>query len=363
MKQRLISLDAFRGITIIGMIIVNTPGSWSYIYPPLRHAEWNGLTPTDLVFPFFLFIVGVSIVLSLSKIKGNTDSRSKKPVIRRIIKRAIILFGIGILLNLIGSNFQHLRLPGVLQRIAIVYLACALLYLYFSLRTQIITGILILIGYFLAMTLIQVPGFNGEELLSQSNVATWLDDQVIPFYLYQKTWDPEGILSTLPSIVTAILGMITGNIILSQRKLSNKIVFVFILGFGMLFLGELWSWVFPINKNMWTSSYVLYTGGLAAMSLAFLIFVIDQLEIRKWAKPAIEFGSNAITAYILSNLVIIPAGIIILNGQSLQELYMNGLINWGVMPEFASLIWAIVITLICYIPIKILYNKSIFIKV
>lgn len=363
MKQRLISLDAFRGITIIGMIIVNTPGSWSYVYPPLRHADWNGLTPTDLVFPFFLFIVGVSIVLSLNKIKGNTDGKSKKPVVRKIIKRSTILFGIGVLLNLIGSDFQYLRLPGVLQRIAIVYFVCALLYLHASIRSQIITGILILIGYFLAMTYIKVPGFNSEELLSKSNIATWLDDQLIPFYLYQKTWDPEGILSTFPSIVTAILGMVTGNLIASSRKLSNKIAFIFIGGLVILIMGEIWSWFFPVNKNMWTSSYVLYTGGLAAITLSLLMLVIDQLKLRKWANPAIEFGSNAISAYILSNLVVIPAGIIYINGQSLQEFYMNSLINLGVIPELASLIWAIVITIICYIPVKILYNKKIFIKV
>jgi len=361
-KKRLISLDAFRGFTIIGMIIVNTPGSWEFVFPPLRHASWNGLTPTDLVFPFFLFIVGVSIVLAYTK--RLTSNAPKGELVKKIIKRSILIFVFGIALNLIGSNFEHFRIPGVLQRIAIVFFVCSLMFLFTSFRTQIYTGIVLLVGYYLLMMLVWVPDVGSGVLLPGKNLAAWIDSMTIPFYMYQGTWDPEGILSTLPAIATGITGMVAGYIVVSDKKIKDKVIRLFVLGFFMTMVGEIWGWFFPINKNIWTSSYVLYTSGLASMTWAVLIFIMDMKGYKKWAQFGVIFGTNAITAYVLSNILQIPfTNFAVKHGNSIQTLYMKGFINAGFMPEIASFIWALFFTFLCYIPVWYLYKKKIFLKI
>lgn len=361
-SKRLVSLDAFRGFTIIGMIIVNTPGSWEYVFPPLRHAEWNGLTPTDLVFPFFLFIVGVSIVLAYTKrLKTNAP---KGELVKKIIKRSILIFVFGVALNLLGSQFDHFRIPGVLQRIAIVFLVCSLLFLYSSRKTQIWTGIVLLVGYYLAMMLVWVPDVGAGVLLPGKNLAAWIDSFSIPFYMYQGTWDPEGLLSTLPSIGTGITGMVAGYIMISDLKIENKVIRLFVFGFFMTMIGEIWGWTFPINKNLWTSSYVLYTSGLASMTWAVLIWIMDMQEKKRWAFFGVVFGTNAITAYVLSYIFQIPfTWFNIIDGKNFQTLYMEGLIGMGMMPEIASMIWAVLFATLCFIPVLILYRKKIFLKI
>lgn len=361
-SKRLVSLDAFRGFTIIGMIIVNTPGSWEYVFPPLRHASWNGLTPTDLVFPFFLFIVGVSIVLAYTKrLKMNSP---KGEMVKKILKRSVLIFAFGLALNLIGSQFDHFRIPGVLQRIAIVFLVCSLLFLYTSRKTQIWTGIILLVGYYLLMMLVWVPDVGAGVLLPGKNLAAWVDSMTIPFFMYQGTWDPEGILSTLPAIGTGITGMLAGYIVVSDRKIEDKVILLFVFGFFMTMIGEIWGWAFPINKNLWTSSYVLYTSGLATMTWAVLIWIMDMKGHQRWAHFGVVFGTNAITAYVLSYLWQIPfTWITISNGENLQSLYMKGMINIGIMPEIVSLIWALTFTVLCFLPTLYLYNKKIFLKI
>lgn len=361
-QSRLISLDAFRGFTIIGMIIVNTPGSWDYVFPPLRHAEWNGLTPTDLVFPFFLFIVGISIVLAYSKrVKSNAP---KMEMVQKIIRRSIIIFALGIALNLISSNFEHFRIPGVLQRIAIVFLVCSLLFLFTKQRTQIWTGILLLVGYYLAMMLVWVPDVGAGVILPGKNLAAWIDSMTIPFYMYQGSWDPEGLLSTLPAIGTGITGMIAGYIAISERKIEDKVILLFVYGFFMTMLGEIWGWIFPINKNIWTSSYVLYTSGLASITWAVLIWIMDIKGKKSWAYPGVVFGMNAISAYVLSYILQIPfTNISLENGANIQTIYMKSLINMGMLPELASMIWAVLFTSSCFIPVWYLYKKKIFLKI
>ena len=358
---RLVSLDAFRGFTIIGMIIVNTPGSWSYIYPPLRHAEWNGLTPTDLVFPFFLFIVGVSIVLAYTRrLRMNAP---RKEMVTKIIKRSLLIFAFGIGLNLLGSQFEHFRIPGVLQRIAIVFLVCSLLFIYASRSTLIWTGVIALVGYYLLMILVPVPGYGAGVLEPGKNLAAWIDSLTIPFYLYQETWDPEGLLSTLPAIATGITGMIAGFFVVSDRKIEDKVILLFVYGFFMTLIGEVWGWFFPINKNIWTSSYVLYTSGLASMCWAVLIWIIDVKGKQKWAQPGVIFGTNAITAYVLSYIFQIPfTWISVSNGNNLQSLYMQGLTRAGMQPELASFSWAVIFTALCFVPVLYLYRRKIFLK-
>ena len=249
--KRLVSLDAFRGLTIAGMIIVNTPGSWGHVYSPLLHAYWHGITPTDLVFPFFLFIVGVSIALAYTKrIAADTP---KKQMVRKVIRRSLIIFGLGIFLALFPKfDFANLRIPGVLQRIAIVFFVCALLFLNTGWKRQASIGLGLLIGYWLVMAIVPVPidevvrnAIETGEVLSASgmipvevpkvisgsfiaanyepgiNMEAWLDRQLIPGRIYQKTWDPEGLLSTLPSIATGISGMLVGTLLVSKLNLER----------------------------------------------------------------------------------------------------------------------------------------------
>jgi len=361
-SKRLISLDAFRGFTIAGMILVNTPGSWAYIFPPLRHAEWNGLTPTDLVFPFFLFIVGVSIVLAYTK--RLKSMAPKSAMLRKIFFRTLILFALGVLLNLIGSNFESLRLPGVLQRISIVFLFCSLLFLYTNIRLQIWTAVVLLAGYYLLMIGVDVPGIGTGVLEPGQNLAAWIDSKVIPFSMWQGTWDPEGILSTLPAIGTGITGMLAGHVMISARDLKDKVILLLIAGFAAALLGEMWGWIFPINKNLWTSSYVLFTSGLATMTWAGLIWTMEVRDHKKWAHWGVVFGMNAITVYVLSSLLLLPfTHIPISQGKSLQTLYMQVLTDAGMMPELASMIWAILFVGLCFIPAWLLYRKRIFIKI
>ncbi|QEC52770.1 putative acyltransferase [Anseongella ginsenosidimutans] len=361
--ERLISLDAFRGFTIAAMIIVNDPGGSHHdAYPPLRHADWNGITPTDFIFPFFIFIVGVSIVLSYSPQQARGVPRGK--MVGKILKRSAIIFALGVFLNLFPDfNFAEVRLPGVLQRIALAFLACALLFLYTGRRTQAWLSAGILVVYWLLMTLVPVPGY-GESLLEPGkNLAAWMDSLLIPGTLYQGTWDPEGILSTFPAIATGITGMLAGHLLISGRTREQKIIWLFFAGLIAYALGNIWNWFFPINKNLWTSSYVLYTSGLAAMTLGAFYFFIDVLGYRKWTKPGLVFGSNAITAYVIAGLLpallyLSPGG-----GESINSLFMDGLTGAGLSQPFASLLWALGFCLICYIPVYFLYKKQLFIKV
>lgn len=361
-SQRLVSLDAFRGITILMMILVNSPGSWSHVYPPLLHASWNGLTPTDLVFPFFLFIVGVSIVLSLTR---HVESMApNKQLVIKIIKRTLIIFALGVVLNLIGSKFEYLRLPGVLQRIALVFLVCSLLFLFQRIKTIIITGIVLLLGYFVLMRFVPVPGFGAGVLEPGMNLAAWIDSKVIPFHMYQGNWDPEGLLSTLPAIGTGITGIIAGYLIKREGEVKEKIIHLFVFGLLMTMAGEMWSWFFPINKNLWTSSYVLYTSGLASMTWAVLIWVIDVKKHVKWAFGGIVFGMNAITAYVLSYLLFVPLSYIpVSSGHSIQSLFMSTFAEMGISPNLVSLIWALLFVVLCYIPVWVLYRMRLFLKV
>ena len=234
MNSRLISLDFFRGLTIAAMIVVNDPGSWSYVYPPLRHADWHGVTPTDLVFPFFLFIVGVSIVLALSK-RNKTDTS----IYFKIIKRTIIIFSIGLFLALFPNfDFENLRIAGVLQRIALVYLFCSVIYLNSSFLVQVWIGVVLLLLYWVFMTKIPFDNVLAGTLEPGNNFAAWVDQFITPGRMYQKTWDPEGFFSTIPAIATGLSGMFCGHILLNKSKdLRDKIILIFVVMIGGIYLG------------------------------------------------------------------------------------------------------------------------------
>ncbi len=360
-SQRLLSLDAFRGFTIALMIVVNDPGSWNHVYAPLLHAEWNGITPTDLVFPFFLFIVGVSVVLAYSKrLKAGID---KKDMYKKIVIRSIKIFAVGIFLNLFPLfNFADLRVAGVLQRIAIVFFVCSFLYLSLSWKTIAKIGGIILLLYWLIMVFFPVPGIGEPSLEPGKNIAAWIDSILLPGRMWQGTWDPEGIFSTLPAIVTGITGMLAGILIIGSKPIDRKIILLFTLGFFAFIAGGVWDWFFPINKNLWTSSYVLYTSGAATLTLAASIFIVDVLHIKGWTRVGRIFGANAITIYVIAGMLPSLFNRVKIGGYSFNSLIMDGLTGIGFDPKLASLCYALLFTGICYIPAYILYKKKIFIK-
>jgi predicted acyltransferase len=367
--ERLLSLDVFRGITIAGMILVNNPGTWKYVYPPLRHAEWHGCTPTDLIFPFFLFIVGVAVTYSLSKRKAQGIPQSK--LILQIGKRSIILF----LLGLIMAGFPYfdlssIRIPGVLQRIGVVYFVTAVLYLKSSTKTQAITAAGLLLFYWILMTFIPVPGVGDPNLEPETNLGAWLDRLLLGGHLWSssKTWDPEGILSTLPAVSTALIGVLTGEWLRLDKDKTIKTVGLFLAASFLMLGGYVWDGWFPINKSLWTSSYVLYTGGLALNFLAVCYWFIDVKGYKFWIKPFLVYGMNAITVFFLSGIMAKLLYIIKISGADGSEVSLKSylfdllFLSW-LDPYNASLLWAVSYILLWLGLMWILYAKNIFIKV
>ncbi len=359
--KRLLALDALRGFTVACMILVNVPGSWSHVYAPLLHAEWNGLTLADFVFPFFIFIMGVSIILAFTK--AIEKGTSKAVLTLKVWKRSGIIFALGIVLNLISYQFQEFRIPGVLQRIALVYLAVGLLFLHFKTKSIYILGASLLVAYWLLMTFVPIPGASMASLEPGENWSNYIDSILIPFKQYGGTWDPEGILSTLPAICSAILGLRAGELILKNNQQNLIVKKLSLEGLVMILLGAIWAFHFPINKNLWTSSYVLVTAGIATVILASFIYLMDIKKHSKWATPGMAFGANALSAYIFHYLLIIPLSWISIHDQSIQEWFMYLLPDLGLSLKSTSLLWALLFIVICYLPIKWMYNKKIYIKV
>jgi predicted acyltransferase len=296
-SSRLLSLDVFRGITIALMIVVNTPGN-NEAYGQLDHAAWNGCTLTDLVFPFFLFIVGVSVVFSLAKRleQGRTEG-----LVWQILKRALVIYALGMVLNAIPNYHpSSIRILGVLQRIAICYFFSSLLFIKTSVRTQIGITAAALLGYWLAMTYIPVPGIGAGVLTKEGSLASWIDRLVLGAHTYRGgVYDPEGLLSTVPSLATSMLGVFTGLWLRSAREQAAKLKGLLAAGALSALLGWLWGYSFPLNKALWTSSYVLWTGGLALWLLAACYWLIEMKGIKAWGRPFEIFGINAIAAYML----------------------------------------------------------------
>ncbi|MDP3468318.1 MAG: DUF5009 domain-containing protein [Daejeonella sp.] len=373
---RLLSLDVFRGLTVAAMILVNNPGSWTHIYAPLKHAEWHGCTPTDLIFPFFLFIVGVSISYALGSKKGYM-SHSK--LIMTALKRALILFGLGLFLNLFPKvftepleAFQTVRIPGVLQRIAVVFFITALIFIKTNPKTQLRLLIGILIAYWAMMTLIPVPGVGYANLEKETNLGAWIDRTLLTeahLWRSAKTWDPEGILSTLPAIATGLFGVLVGNWLKRKdREESVKISWMFSIGILAVILGLIWDLCFPINKALWTSSFVLYSGGLATIGLALCYWMIDVQGYKKGIKPFVVYGVNAITVFFLSGLIpriltmikiSLPDGSTVNSREWMYETFFSPYFS----PINASLAGAVTFILIWLVILWWMYNKKIIIKV
>jgi predicted acyltransferase len=325
--ERLLSLDVFRGMTVAGMLLVNNPGTWSAIYPPLAHAPWHGWTPTDLIFPFFLFIVGITTELSLQARRARGDD--ERAILRQILRRGALIFLFGLLLSgfpfftwppaLEGASFaervvhrvEHWRIMGVLQRIGLAYLGGALLTWRTSLRQQAGIVVALLVGYWALMTLVPVPdtGVPGRFVLDQPGalLSAWVDRTVLGvnhLWVGGKTWDPEGLLSTVPAIGTMMLGTFAGQWIAQQRRpLTDRLAGLFAVGALAMMLGLMWHWVFPINKSLWTSSYVVFTAGTGAVALATCMWVIDVLQVRRWTFPFVIYGINPMLAFLGSGLM------------------------------------------------------------
>lgn len=303
-SRRLQSLDTFRGLTIALMILVNMPGSWSHVYPPLRHAEWFGWTPTDLVFPFFLFIVGVSMTFSMAARRSRGATRGH--LYRHIWLRSAIIFALGLLINFYPAfDPASLRITGVLQRIAVAYLITAYIVCHAGVRAQAWITAAVLVAYWGLMSLVPVPGHGHGDLTVGGNLAGWLDRALLGAHGYRHSLtDPEGLLSTLPSIATVLIGVLTGHFLRSGRDRRDIVGWMYFAGWLSILAGLFWGIWFPISKKLWTSSYVLFTSGAALQLLAVCYWLIEVKGWRRWARPAMIFGTNAIAAYVLHILAI-----------------------------------------------------------
>ncbi len=398
-RERLLSLDVFRGLTVAGMLLVNDPGSWGSIYAPLEHAPWNGWTPTDLIFPFFLFIAGITTHLSLSSRRARGDD--ERAIRAQIIRRGALIFLFGFLVNgfpyftwgdvagiadptllqRVADRLPHWRFMGVLQRIGLAYMFAGLLTQRTTLRQQATIIATLLLGYWFVMTVLPVPGEGTIGALLLNNpprtMAAWTDRLVLDWsrwgmgnhlWISGVTWDPEGILSTVPAICTAMLGNLAGQWIGRRLPLTERLAGLSAVGSIAMMVGLMWHWVFPINKSLWTSSYVVFTAGMAALSLATIMWVVDFQKVRGWTKPFVIYGVNPIIAFIGSGVMArLIYSIIKVSSDGkripLQSwLYQTLFASW-LTPVNASLAFALAFVLFWYGILHALYRRNIILKV
>lgn len=367
---RLVSLDVFRGITIAGMLLVNNPGSWGHIYPPLEHATWNGWTPTDLIFPFFVFIVGVAMTFSFGKLLEIGADRNR--LLLKTAKRAALIFLVGLAIHSfpwVGYDYSHWRIPGVLQRIAIAYFFAATIYLFTTTRGQILAIAALLLGYWALQTLVPVPGGFTGVLQPGQDLGAYIDRAVFTtdhLWREAKTWDPEGLLSDLPTIATCLIGGLAGTWIRARRDDREKVIGLFAAGAVLMALGGMWGWVFPINKSLWTSSYVLFTGGFACQFLALIYFVVDMKGHARWTKPFVIYGTNSIAVFFLSAALARTLNLVKLNTAdgpvALKTFIYKTYYESWLQPINASLLFAITYVLFFLAVLTVMYRRKIFIK-
>lgn len=390
------SLDVFRGATIAGMMLVNNPGSWSAVYAPLLHAPWHGWTYTDTIFPFFLWIVGVAVPLSVAR--RLEQGQSRRELFRHALRRAVVLFALGLFLGsfgylIDGSLFRQgigdwlhnylttIRIPGVLQRIAVCYLAATGIYLGTKLRGQIAWTIALLGGYWLLMAFAPFPvNVHGETRYvsglfeRNDNFAAWVDavvlnGPVIGSHVWKSTspWDPEGLISTLPAIPTCLFGIFTGQWLRAQRSDAEKTAWLMVAGALLMWVGLLMDLVLPINKMIWTSSYAVFMAGLAAICLGVCYWLVDVQGWKKWAQPLAIYGMNAITVFVLSGLLgrlIVEIRVPGAEAKSVALktwLYQNLFVPLA-SPVNASLLWAIMWVLLLYVVAWVMYRRKWFVK-
>jgi predicted acyltransferase len=399
-SERLLALDVFRGLTVAAMLLVNDPGTWSAIYPPLAHAPWHGWTPTDLIFPFFLFIVGITTQISIGARRARGDDEGA--IRRQILKRGALIFLFGLLVN--GFPFftwgavdgnadpsflarvldrpEHWRIMGVLQRIGIAYVISALIATRVNVKTQVIVTAAILVGYSIVMRALPVPDSNGTPgylLLDnpQATMAAYWDRFFLDWSRFglgnhlwasSRTWDPEGVLSTAGAIGTALLGNIAGWWLAQKNSLPDRINGLFAGGAMAMMGGLMWNWVFPINKSLWTSSYALFTAGFAAVSIATIMWLVDVQQWKRWTKPFVIYGTNPMVAFVGSGVLarcIYTLFKVEYNGQVIPvqgAIYQSLFASW-LSPVNASLAFALSFVLFFYVVLTFLYRRNIVLKV
>lgn len=369
--ERYLSLDVLRGLIVALMITVNCPGDWSNIYAPFKHADWHGFTITDLVFPTFLFVVGNALSFSIKKLKAAGD----KVFLQKVFKRAFLIFIIGLFVNYfpfiiykdgeyVFKNILDLRIWGVLQRIAVCYLLGSLLVYYFNTITTIVISIVILLGYWAVMYYF---GASGDPYSLEGNAVTPVDLAMLPaanlYHGFGIPFDPEGFLSTFPAVINVVFGFLAGNYIKSNGNKISTVVKLALIGVVMLIVAEVWDAYFPINKPIWTSSYVLYTVGWDLVLISALMLIIEIFSIKKWAYFFEVFGKNPLFIYVLSGVLIKILALIRINDVSFRLLiYENAFLSW-LAPKNASLSFAIVYVLSLWLIGYIMDKKKIYVKV
>jgi predicted acyltransferase len=375
LSNRLVCLDVFRGLAVAGMILVDNPGSDDGAYWAIKHAQWNGWTPADFIFPSFLFLVGVSMVLSFSaRLRGG---ESRQQILFHAFKRSLILIAIGLFVNvspIVGVDFHAWRFYGVTQRIALCYFAAAILVLWSDRRGQGIALASCLLGYWTLLRFLRVPelGVPGHDIPFMDpnrNIVAWLDRKLFMGHLYDGTRDPEGLLSTLPAIGTTLMGVLTGQWLRSEKTPARKVIHILFFGILGLVAGLVWNVWFPINKNLWTSSFVLFSGGFALVFLAFLYWVLEIKQWRgAWTMPILVFGMNAIAGFVADSLVYGPGYTFTVkaaNGSTMNwhEAAQAWLVSSGVSAAHTSLIYSLAAVGLCWTLLWLLWRKKIFLKV
>ena len=352
--DRLVSLDAFRGSTIAAMILVNNPGDWGHVYWPLAHAPWHGWTPTDLIFPFFLFMVGMALPFS-RRVRAAEAWR-----------RAAVIAGLGLFMAAFPYfDLFTVRIPGVLMRIALCYIAAWAIRRITGPAGQAMAAVALLIGYWVLMTQVPVPGGHPPNLDPPNNLGAWVDRVLLGAHLWKasRTWDPEGLLSTLPAIATTLLGLLAGEWLRTAETGARKTAGLLGAGLVLVIAGLAWGRSFPINKSLWTSSYAVFTAGMAAYLFGLLYWIADVRGHRQWCRPLVVYGRNAILVFVLSGLLAKTLALVRVGDLSLQALLHGALFASWLPPYPASLAWAIANVAAWYVVLRELDRKGLHFKV
>ena len=359
-SNRIVSIDVFRGLTIAAMLLVNFPGLDNIAFPPLIHSQWNGITPADFIFPFFIFIAGVSIALSYTR--QLEAQKPKKEMVKKNLWRAFKLYAIGMSLFYLSEfNFHKVDVFGVLQRISIVYMICGILFIYSDWKIHLSCFMGILVVYWITLNFIPFDGHPIGTLEPGLNFTAWIDRLFIPLkILGRHGWNTEGPYSTFSSVATGLAGLLTGQLIIRKKITEQTVIILIITGIVFVLLGGLWDWQFPINKKLWTSSFVLYTAGWALIFMGISLWLIDINGFKNnlFSHICVIFGTNAIAVYAMGDIFGTIYGF-----TGVQEFVCDSLLDSAMDYRLVSLVWSIIVVSSCFFVANIMYRKKIFLKI